>query len=306
LTVVSMSNSHWTTQGVSRYYPSTRVNFSTTVRDPKGTGSGWAGVDDYDIARVDMRAVGQRALEKCLMSRNPVALEPGRYTTILEPQAVADLWRTLLLEPMRRSSNEDASLAQVQPFYRSPNQSKIGEHILDERLTFSSDPMDPIGGFVPFLWDSAYVPTKWIDRGYLRELWYDYFYGLVQLGKEHGLVMPFSWRLSGGTTTKEEMIATTKRGLLVTRLHNLAPSDGKSATCTGYTRDGLWLIEDGKISKPVKNFRFTESPLFVFNKIEQLGPSERVFSGPYDFDNALIAPTLKVNDFNFTQLADAV
>jgi predicted Zn-dependent protease len=100
------------------------------------------------------------------------------------------------------------------------------------------------------------------------------------------------------------MIATTKRGLLVTRFHDVNIVHGTSVTCTGYTRDGIWLIEDGKISKPVKNFRFTESPLFAFNRVDMVGVSQRVFSGS-DW-RSFVAPTIKVHDFNFTQLADAV
>jgi hypothetical protein len=166
--------------------------------------------------------------------------------------------------------------------------------------------MDPIGGFLPFQGYSGepYVPVKWIDGGVLKELSYPWFFGMPNLGKEQDLLMPYSYRMSGGTTTMDEMIATTKRGLLVTRLHGVKVVHMRSLTCTGYTRDGVWLIENGKISKPAKNFRFTESPLFAFNRVDQLGPVQRVFSGMRE--SAFVAPALKVHDFNFTQLADAV
>jgi predicted Zn-dependent protease len=108
--------------------------------------------------------------------------------------------------------------------------------------------------------------------------------------------------MSGGTTTMDEMIATTKRGLLVTRFSNMDTVDFGSALYSGYTRDGLWLIENGKISKPVKNFRFTESPFFVFNQVEQVGEPVRVFR-PHA---PAIVPPIKVRDFSFTSLADAV
>ena len=108
--------------------------------------------------------------------------------------------------------------------------------------------------------------------------------------------------MSGGNTPVEEMIRTTKRGLLVTRFSNISTLDPASLLATGLTRDGLWLIENGKITKPVKNFRFTESPLFVLNSIEQLGEPVPVFSPSFP----AVVPPLKVRDFSFTSLVDAV
>jgi len=287
-----------------RYYPTTSVAFSTTVRDKKGTGSGWAGVNDFDVKRVDMKTLATTAFEKCRASVNPVALEPGRYTAILEPQAVADLFSVLFFHPavIRPWAEQPAG-----PFGGPrPGTSKIGEPVLDSRISITSDPMDPIGGFLPFrVWDGMpYYPIKWVEDGVLRTLSYEKGYALPVLGLDKGLPNPYSWRISGGTVSRDEMIASTKRGILVTRLHNINVSDVNSFTCTGYTRDGLWLIENGKIKKPIKNFRFTESPLFVFNKLEQLGEPKRVYSGERDF--SWVAPMAKVQDFNFTQLADAV
>jgi predicted Zn-dependent protease len=114
--------------------------------------------------------------------------------------------------------------------------------------------------------------------------------------------------MSGGDTSVDEMIATTKRGLLVTRFSNLRGLDGTSLLSTGLTRDGLWLVENGKISKAVKNFRFTESPLFMLNSIEQLGVPVRVFR-PTGTGGELtpgIVPPLKVRDFSFTSAIDAI
>jgi predicted Zn-dependent protease len=98
------------------------------------------------------------------------------------------------------------------------------------------------------------------------------------------------------------MIATTKRGLLVTRLSGVNVLDSQSMLMTGLTRDGLWLVENGKISKAVKNFRFTESPLFVLNSLDQLGEPVPVYSP----DLPAIVPPLKARDFSFTSLVDAV
>jgi predicted Zn-dependent protease len=287
--------------GLLRYYPTTAAQFSSTVRDPKGTSSGWAGQVDYDLARIDVHALAQRALDKCKASASAVAIEPGRYTTILEPQAVADLFQLLVYRALDRRMAEQGN----GPFAgTTPGTSKIGEAVLDQRLTLSADPMDPLGGFVPFrTWDGApYPQVNWIDHGVLHDLSYERWYALPRLGRDQALPNSYSFRLSGGTTSVDEMIKTTERGLLVTRFSGLQVVDFSTMLCSGYTRDGLWLIERGAIRKAVKNLRFTESPLFAFNQVEQLGPPTRVFSRL----GASVTPAAKVRDFSFTGLSDAV
>jgi len=298
--VVADSHSVSNNQGLFRYYPYTTAQYSITVRDPKGIGSGWAGVDWNDWARVDPDHLAQVALDKCLRSRNPGAVEPGRYTTILEPQAVCDLV-SLVVESLDRELAEGGA----GPFAdsRRPGYSRIGQRVVDPRITMSADPMDPECGFIPFDWaGEPYTHVNWIDGGILRELTYNRGYGLRVLGKDYALPNSGAFRLSGGSSTIDEMIANTKRGVLVTRFSGVEVLDMNSLLATGNTRDGLWLIEHGKISKPIKNFRFTESPMFVLNNIEMLGVPQRVFhpSAP------AIVPPLMVRDFNFTGLIDAV
>jgi predicted Zn-dependent protease len=288
---------------MSLYYPTTEAQFSVTVRDAKGTGSGWAGVNWNDWSRVDPERLSAIALDKCLRSRNPVAVEPGRYTTILEPQAVYDLinviiawidWIGNIIKPDWPFHDEDASI-----------RTKIGQQVLDERLTLQADPMDPDLGFVPFDANGEpYQPAIWFDHGVLKHLAYDRRFAVQQRVGNIGLMNSRSFRLdgSGPTSTIDEMIAATKRGVLVTRLFNVQLIDRRSLLQSGYTRDGTWLIENGKISKPIKNFRFVESPLFALNNVEQIGVSQRVFCPGF----AAIVPALKVRDFSFTALSDAV
>ena len=107
--------------------------------------------------------------------------------------------------------------------------------------------------------------------------------------------------MTGGTTSVEEMIAGTERGFLITRLVNVRETLPDSLLCTGTTSDGLWLIEHGKITKSVKNFRFRESPLFAFNNVLAIGMPERIL-----LDMPAICPAIKVRDFSLTSLADAV
>ncbi len=286
------------TWGRTLYYPYTESQFSVTVRDPEGTGSGWAGVDFGDWSRIDAKKLTQVAMEKCIKSRNPVAVEPGRYTAVLEPQAVSDVFSPIMSFLDREWAEQGGS-----PFSDSPGYSKIGLKILDERITVSADPMDPDIGFPPFDGRGAvYNPVNWVENGTLKELDYDRRYGITSLGINKGLPNSGAYRMSGGTATVDEMVASTKRGLLVTRFSNVGVVDKHSILLSGYTRDGLWLIENGKISKPVKNFRFLESPLFIFNNLETLGVPTKVFRP----GRPTVVPSAKVRDFSFTSLIDAV
>lgn len=327
-----------TSYGYEKYYQYTWAQCSLTVRDPKGRGSGWAGIDWPDWSKVDAPTLAARALEKCLKSRTPVAVEPGRYTTILEPQAVGDFIGKFLDRRgwERRNTNEDNKDA---PFFKKKAPfaeagfAELGERILDERLTISTDPMDPELGFPPhgkgLLGYSMFTPMNinvyhaatWIKNGVLLQLPYDRDYGIGQLGLATGLPYedlvggPLRIDVSGPTQTVEEMIASTKRGLLVTRFDNVI--DVGSTTgfeYRGYTRDGLWLIENGKISKACNNLMFVEDILFALNNLEQVGTPQRVFNPLPSLKLArtvqnpapLFVPALKIKDFSFTALSDAI
>ena len=293
------------------YIAWTQAQCSTTVRDQTGTGSGWAGLSAFDWAKIDPAALGARALEKCLASQHPVSLEPGRYTVILEPQAVADLVEILVGTLSHREDPEDGVPS---PWRLAPDEatglwrSKLGLKVVDERITISHDTADPALGIVAAVTERP-GPVTWIDHGVLTNLGHFLTTAIRGLPGRYSLRGPTGYRMSGGETTIEEMIRTTKRGLLVTRFSNIRPLDGESLLATGLTRDGLWLIENGKISKAVKNFRFTESPLFVLNSLEQLGPAVPIFRPTLDEGGALtpaIVPALKARDFSFTSTIDAI
>ena len=324
------------TFGRAWYFPYTHAQYSVTVRDSKGTGSGWAGVDGYDWTMIDGPKLSRVALDKCLQSRNPVRIEPGRYTTILEPQAVCDFVGQLVFGwsgALDRWKAEDDQ-PPLSPFLKTPPHrqtgapgfSKLGERVVDERITISADPLDAELGFPPF--DNApdyypgplqfgrpvFHPVTWIKDGVLEHLAYERRYAARELGHDTGLPNPGAFRMSvsAATTSMEEMIATTKRGLLVTRFdQNGQCLSFTSQLYRGVTRDGLWLIENGKISKPVNNLVFTESILFALNNVEQLGVPQRVFHPPLaglfpQIPQPVIVPALKIRDFSFTALDDAV
>jgi predicted Zn-dependent protease len=325
LEVRALSYAAWegdrrSSSGRSSYGELTQAQCSMTVRDDKGTGSGWAGLSSYDWKSINLEALAERALQKAIASRNPVALEPGRYTVVLEPQAVHDLV-SIIVQNLGRFYPEAKGAG---PFVLGHDsalnlwRTKLGLKVVDERITIDQDPMDPGLGVLPFDLSPDLAPRraeKWIDRGVLTTLADFRQYALSTRNDNLPHADSGSFRMSGGETSVEEMIASTKRGLLVTRFFNIKTLDGSSLLSTGFTRDGLMLIENGKVSKAVKNFRFTESPLFVLNSIEQLGipvPVFRPVRNPLgDTAHTLgltpaIVPPLKARDFSFTSTIDAI
>ncbi len=306
---VASLNTQSATPGTVRYDTFSQAQCSMTVRHPNGVGSGWAGLSSYDWSAIDSNALSEIALEKCIKSLNPVAIEPGRYTVILEPQAVADLLEVLIMWLNRRTSAEEG----YGPFPLGIDKSlriirtKLGLKVVDERLSISHDPMDPLLGVVP---TEGLAPITWIEHGILRSLSYGRDYALGMLNENLPSSYRPSYRMSGGDVSIDEMIKTTKRGLLVTRFSGLLTVDVNSVLLSGLTRDGLWLIENGSISKAVKNMRFTESPMFVLNQVDQLGvpvPVFRPIANPYSAAlSPAIVPALKVNDFSFTSTVDAI
>jgi len=287
----------YNTSGMNAYYAATQAEYSTTVRNPQETGSGWAGVTKQDWSTIDAKTITSLALKKCVDSADPRAIEPGRYTVIMEPQAVHNLF-VFVIYALDRYAAENFQTV----FTLRPGQSKIGVKVFDDRLTVSTDPMDPEAGYIPFDYEGyPYRAVKWVENGVLKELAYTRQYALSQLGHGVPLPNPNAYRLSGGNTSLDEMIASTERGLLVTRFGGVNTLDGASLLMTGVSRDGLWLVEKGKIKFPVKNMRFTDSPMFAFNNIEQLGIPQRV----YNWSPAIVPP-IKVRDFNFSSMSDAV
>ena len=285
--------------GLYAYFPSTSANYQLTVRSADGTGSGWAGADHPDWRQIDFKAVSDRAIQKARASRKPVAVEPGRYTVILEPQAVGDLVQLLAFALDARSADEGRSA-----FTKAGGGTRIGEKVADSRVTLFSDPADLQLLGQP--WNGEGLPLQrepWIENGVLKQLAYSRFWAQKKNTRPNNGGLG-AVKMSGGDATTEQMIASTPRGILVTRLWYLREVDPRTVLYTGLTRDGTFLIENGKVTKAVKNLRFNESPLFMLNNLEMLGRAERV-AGTEAGGN-VVFPTLKVKDFNFTSLSDAV
>jgi predicted Zn-dependent protease len=284
-----------TSNGLFAYHRSTEAEFSMTARTPDGTGSGWASAGARDWSAVDPAAIGRVAAQKAVASRMPEAIEPGMYTAVLEPQAVTDLVPLLAGAFNARNADEGRS-----PFSKSGGGNRIGEKVADERVTLYSDPMDPSLLGEPF--DNQGLPigrTVWIEKGMLRNLAYSRFWAQKQGKPPTASPLAGGLTLAGGTKTTEELIAGCERGILVTHFFYIRSLDPRTVLQTGLTRDGAFLIEKGKVTRPLKNFRWNESPLLMLNRLEDIGRPEPTAAGR-------MMPALRIRGFNFTSLSDAV
>ncbi len=283
----SMLNSN----GLFAYNKSTDSDFTVTMRTNDGTGSGWVSRDFNDITKFDPAEAAKVAIDKAVMSREARAIEPGKYTVILEPAASVDLLQNMARSFNARTADEGRS------FMSKDGGTKLGQKIVDERVNIYSDPLHPE---VPTsTWNGAgqaLKKTSWIENGVVKNLAYDRYWA-GQKGVE-AVPFPSNLIMDGGSATLQDLIKSTKKGILVTRLWYIRGVDPQTLLYTGLTRDGTFYIENGEIRYPVKNFRFNESPIIMLNNLEELGQQVRI-------DGNLI-PYMKVRDFTFTSLSDAV
>ncbi|MEP6263088.1 MAG: TldD/PmbA family protein [Gillisia sp.] len=277
--------------GLFAYNKATNVEFTVTMRTNDGTGSGWVTRDYNDISKFDAAEASKVAIDKAVMSREARAIEPGKYTVILEPAASVDLLRNMRGSFNARTADEGRS------FMSKDGGTKLGQKIVDERVNIWSDPLHPE---VPTsTWNGEGMPlkkTSWIENGVVKNLAYSRYWA-GQKGVE-AVPFPPNLIMEGGSASLQDLIKSTKKGILVTRLWYIRGVDPQTLLYTGLTRDGTFYIENGEIRYPVKNFRFNESPIIMLNNLEALGQQVRI-------DGNLI-PYMKIRDFTFTSLSDAV
>ena len=280
------------TKGLFAYNQATGVNFTVTVRTADGKGSGWVTRDYNDVSKLDTGMASQIAIDKAVMSQEAKAVEPGKYTVILEPAASIGLLQNMIGSFGARQADEGRSF-----LAKKGGGNKLGEKIVDERVNLYSDPTNPE---VPSqTWAGDGQPRNkiyWIKNGVVQNMFYSRYWA-----QEKGVEpMPFPSNgiMEGGTASIDDMIKSTKRGILVTRTWYIRSVDPQTLLYTGLTRDGTFFIEDGKIAYPVKNFRFNESPVIMLNNLEALGKPQRI--------NGNLIPPMKIRDFTFSSLSDAV
>lgn len=293
-------SSFGTSKGLFVYDKETDVLHTVTARTPGGTGSGWAGTTHHDFSKLDVAGMGAVAMDKAIRSQKPTALSPGKYTVILEPSAVSDLIGILVGEEFdQRSADEGRNFAT-----KKGGGSRVGERVFGKNVTIYSDPNDPL---VPgSIYSTDGMPaqrTSWIEGGVLKNLQCGRYW--AQKSGRPPVPSPTSLIMTGGTISTADMIKQTKRGLLITRFWYIREVDPQTVLLTGLTRDGVFLIEHGEITKPVCNFRFNESPVAMLNKVMAMGPSVRAY-GEESIGIPIAVPTLLVNEFTLSSVSDAV
>ena len=181
---------------------------------------------------------------------------------------------------------------------------RLGDKLFQDGVTIVTDPGDPVAPERVFGHEG--LPQRrivWVQDGVLQNLIHSRFWA-QEKGREP-VAWPSSFVIAGGTTTVDEMIRATRRGVLVTRFWYMRLLDAQKLLLTGLTRDGNFLIEDGRIVAPALNFRFNESPVAVLANVQAIGPSERTRGGETE-DSAVSAPPLLVKDFNFSSASEAI
>jgi predicted Zn-dependent protease len=285
--------------GVFGHQDSTSLDFTCTVRTEDGRGSGWAKSSAIDAAKFDPRTAADIAIEKALRSVDAKALEPGRYTVILEPAATAGLISFMLNGFDARQADEGRSFLS-----KKGGGTRLGEKLFDEQVNIWADPWNPDVPVLP--WDQrTMLPRErmaLIKDGKVAALDYSLFWAKKQGVRPVGT--PGNIIMAGTSKSTAELIANTKKGVLVTRTWYIRMVDPQSVLLTGLTRDGTFYIENGKIKHPIKNFRFNESPVTMLNNIEEIGKPQIIGGDEAPF--AMAIPPMKVRDFNFTSLSDAV
>ncbi|MFL9841722.1 TldD/PmbA family protein [Sphingomonas sp. ST-64] len=288
---------HANSRGNFGYQRSAQADYTCTVRTEDGRGSGWVGRNVKDISTFDAGEDIQIAMRKAAASAEAKALEPGKYTVILEPAAVAGLVSFMMNFFDARSADEGRSFLS-----KKGGGNKIGEQIMDPRVNIYTDPWHAEVPVLP--WDGEGLPrqrTQIIDKGKVANLEYSRFWAAKQ-----GKPETASWGnviMDGGTKSTAQLIAGTEKGILVTRTWYIRMVDPQTVLLTGLTRDGTFYIENGQLKYPIKNFRFNESPVIMLNNIDELGRSVRVKA---DEGGTMMLPPMKLRDFTFTSLSDAV
>ena len=291
------SEAIFNSRGVAAWHAETLAQFSITAM--AGDSSGWAKASAVSHTAIDPVALARGASEKARLSSDTQEIAPGRYTVILEPAAVLDLVGQMFGDFSATSVNDSRSFLT----------DRLGTKLFGDNIHISDDVAHPLQTGVPF--DGEGVPRRkltLVDAGVPRELAYSrssaHRAGVEPTG--HGFPLPneigeapLNIVIAGGSTSIDEMIASTDRGILVTRLWYIREVEPYDKIMTGMTRDGTFLIEDGHVNCGLRNFRFNQGIIELLNNVEALSPSVRA-SGEEAFD--MVVPAMKVRNFNFTEV----
>jgi PmbA protein len=284
-------------RGLFAAYRETHAEFSITMQE--NPAASWAKANAASVRDFDPQKLAQRASEKAHLAVDARELSPGRYTVILEPAAVLDLVGFLFYD-FAATALEDK---------RSCLNDRMGKPLFGKNISITDDAYHPLQLGAPF--DGEGMPRQQVllvDRGVPKNLVYARS-SAKSAGKKptgHGFALPNEYGeapmnlvFAGGDSSLEKMVASTDRGLLVTRLWYIREVDPYEKIMTGMTRDGLFLVENGKVTSAVRNFRFNQSILELFRNVEQLGPAVRA-TGEEAFE--MVVPAMKVRGFHFSEV----
>ena len=277
---------------------STSADFTCTVRTDDGAGSGWVARNVADVGEFNASTEIQVAIDKAKRSASAKALEPGKYTVVLEPAASADLLTYMLAGFDAREADEGRSF-----MTKKGGGNKLGDKVFDERVTIYADPADQRAAVLP--WDDEGLPrerTPIVTKGVVDHLQYSRYWAKLKGKKAVG--EPGNIIMMGGDKSTLDLVKSTQKGVLVTRTWYIRMVDPQTVLLTGLTRDGTFYIENGEIKYPIKNFRFNESPVIMLNNVEEFGKPVRV--QPQEGRVVMMLPPMKLREFTFTSLSDAV
>jgi PmbA protein len=284
-------------RGLLARHQQTRSEFSVTILEEDS--SGWAKSNAPDIRTIDPVALAVSASRKATASRQPREIPPGRYTAILEPSAVLDLLGFLFYD--------FAGTAVLDQ--RSCLTGRLGRKIFGENISVWDDAYHPLQSGPAF--DGEGMPRRkvlLVDRGVPKNLVYARSTAKKMKAKPtgHGFSLPNEYGeapmnlvFAGGDKSIDEMVASTERGILVTRLWYIREVDPYEKVLTGMTRDGTFLVESGKLSGGIRNFRFNQSMVEMLSNVEMLGPAVRA-AGEESFE--MVVPAMKVRGFHFSEV----
>jgi predicted Zn-dependent protease len=284
-------------RGLFAAYRESHSQFSITMQeDPAAS---WAKANSADVRAFNPQSLAERASEKAHLAANAQELAPGRYTVILEPAAVLDLVGFLFYD-FAATALEDK---------RSCLNDRMRKQLFGQNITISDDVFHPLQQGAPF--DGEGLPRQrvlLVDRGIPKNLVYSRASAKVA-GKKptgHGFALPNEYGeapmnlvFSGGDSSLEKMVASTNRGLLVTRLWYIREVDPYEKVMTGMTRDGLFLVENGRVTSAARNFRFNQSLIEMLKNVELLGPAVRA-TGEESFE--MVVPAMKIHNFHFSEV----
>ena len=283
--------------GTSRFAKNSDYRFTLTASGENGR-SGWSQAAGRDVGKFDYKAESQRAIDKALVPGEPVKLEAGQYTVILEPDAIANFLLFLAFLGFGGKT-----LYQ----HRSFMSDKIGEKITGDNITILEDPFNPMIEYMPFDYEGVSKrKVEIIKNGLAAEGVYNSYYANLAGTQSTGHALPpdnsygpypKAMTIDGGDQSVDDMIKSTQSGIYITRFWYLNFLNPMQTMVTGYTRDGTFLIEDGKITRPVVDMRVQQSMLEAFANAETISSERRLIP---QYGALMLVPFMKINNFNLS------